>query len=77
MTGKAGSGLVQRTVPFLRDPDNSAFELFTPGEHGGLRVLFSTTHIMKYGLKGTEGDCSRVLSLHAQGQEQYGGKERA
>ena len=77
MTVKAGSGLVQRTVPFPRDPDNSAFEFLTPGERGGLRVLLSTAHVRTCGSKGTKGDCLRVLGLRAQGQEKYGGKERA
>ena len=77
MTVKVGSRLVQQIVPFLRDPDNSAFELLTPGERGGLRILFSTAHVMICGSKGTEGDYLRVLGLRAQGQEKYGGKERA
>ena len=77
MTVKAGSKLVQRTVPFSRDLDNSAFEFLTPEECGGLRVLFSTVHVMTCGSKGIKGDYLRVLCLRAQGQEKYGGKERA
>ena len=74
---QSGLWISEWTVPFLRDPDNSAFELLTPGERGGLRVLLSTAHVRICGSKGTKGDCPIVLGLHAQGQENYGGKERA
>ena len=77
MTVKAGSGLVKWAVPFLGDPDNSAFEFLTPGERGGLRVLLSTAHVRTCGSKGTKGDCLRGLGLCAQGQERYGGSGRA
>ena len=55
--------MLGRTHFIPRDPANSAFEFLTPGERGGLRVLFSTAHVMTCGSKGTKGDCLRVLGL--------------
>ena len=74
---QSGLWISERTVPFLRDPDNSAFEFLTPGECGGLRVLFRTAYVQTCDSKGTKGDCLRVLGLRAQGQENNGGKKRA
>ena len=62
---------------FPKDPDNSTFEFLKPGEVW----RFTGTALQRMSRlvvsKGTEGDCLRVLGLRAQGQEKYGGKERA
>ena len=55
--------MLGRTHFIPRDPANSVFEFLTPGERGGLRVLFSTAHVMTCGSKVFEGDCQRVLGL--------------